>query len=60
LGFLDYLAGDKPAAMREFRTAKKMDPNFRKQWDAEIDYEKSFAPIREDKEFLKQLFPEGR
>jgi len=46
--------------MREFRTAKKMDPNFRKQWDAEIDYEKSFAPIREDKEFLKQLFPEGR
>lgn len=60
LGFLGYLAGDKPAALREFQTAKKLDPNFRKQWDAEIDYEKAFAPIREDKEFVKQLFPEGK
>jgi len=60
LGFLDYLAGDKPAALKEFRTAKKLDPNFRKQWDAEISYEKVFQPITADKEFLKQLFPDGQ
>jgi uncharacterized Ntn-hydrolase superfamily protein len=60
LGFLDYLAGDKPAALREFLAAKKLDPNFRKQWDAEVGYEKAFAPVLADKEFLKQLFPDGQ
>jgi uncharacterized Ntn-hydrolase superfamily protein len=60
LGFLDYITGDKAAALKEFQIAQKLDPNFRKQWDAEIDYEKEFAPILQDKEFLKQLFPEGR
>ena len=59
LGFLDYLTGDKTAALREFLTGKKLDPNFRKQWDAEIAYEKEFAPILQDKEFIKQVFPEG-
>jgi len=58
LGFLDYLAGDKSAALREFLTAKKLDPNFRKQWDAEVSYEKAFEAIKSDKEFLKQLFPD--
>ncbi|HEY6184651.1 MAG TPA: DUF1028 domain-containing protein [Terriglobales bacterium] len=58
LGFLDYVAGDKSAALREFLTARKLDPNFRKQWDAEISYEKAFEPIKSDKEFLKQLFPD--
>ena len=58
LGFLDYLAGDKVSALREFQASRKLDPNFRKQWDAEISYEKEFAPILQDKEFLKQLFPE--
>ena len=60
LGFLDYITGDKALALKEFQTAQKLDANFRKQWDAEIDYEKEFAPILQDKEFLKQLFPEGR
>jgi uncharacterized Ntn-hydrolase superfamily protein len=59
LGFLDYLAGDKPAALREFLTAKKLDPDFRKQWDAEIGYEKAFAPVAADKDFVKQVFGEG-
>ena len=58
LRFLDYVAGDKSAALREFLTARKLDPNFRKQWDAEISYEKAFEPIKSDKEFLKQLFPD--
>jgi uncharacterized Ntn-hydrolase superfamily protein len=60
LGFLDYFTGDKTGALQHFQTAQKLDPNFRKQWDAEIDYEKEFAPILQDKEFLKQLFPDGR
>jgi uncharacterized Ntn-hydrolase superfamily protein len=60
LGFMSYLAGDKAAALAEFQKAKALDPNFRKQWDAALDYEKALAPIREDKEFVKQLFPEGK
>ena len=60
LGTLNYITGEKTAALKEFQTAQKLDPNFRKQWDAEIDYEKEFAPILQDKEFLKQLFPDGK
>jgi uncharacterized Ntn-hydrolase superfamily protein len=58
LGFFDYLAGDKKAALEEFEKAKKLDPNFRKQWEAEVSFEKDFAPIKEDKEFMNKLFPE--
>ncbi|HSS96958.1 MAG TPA: DUF1028 domain-containing protein, partial [Terriglobales bacterium] len=58
LGFLDYITGDKASALKEFQTAQKLDPNFRKQWDAEISYQKAFEPIKSDQEFLKQLFPE--
>ncbi len=58
LAFLDYLAGDKKAALEEFQKAKALDPNFRKQWEAEVNFEKDFAPIKQDKEFLQKLFPE--
>ena len=58
LGFFAYLAGDKKAALEEFQKAKKLDPNFRKQWESEVSFEKEFAPIKEDKEFMHQLFPE--
>jgi len=57
LGFLDYVTGDKAAALKEFKIAQKLDPNFRKQWDAEISYEKAFESIKADKEFLQKLFP---
>jgi uncharacterized Ntn-hydrolase superfamily protein len=60
LGFLDYMAGDKNAALEEFMKAKALDPTFRKQWEAEVDYEKSFAPIRQDKEFMEKLFGAGK
>jgi uncharacterized Ntn-hydrolase superfamily protein len=60
LGFLDYLAGDRVAALAEFQKAKSLDPNFRKQWDAAMDYETALAPIREDKEFMKQVFPDSK
>jgi uncharacterized Ntn-hydrolase superfamily protein len=56
LGFLDYMAGDKSAALEEFLKAKKLDPDFRQRWEAEVDYEKSFAPIEQDKAFMERLF----
>jgi uncharacterized Ntn-hydrolase superfamily protein len=58
LAFLDYLSGDKKASLEEFQKARNLDPNFRKQWEAEVSFEKDFAPMREDKEFMNKLFPE--
>ena len=59
LGFLDYLTGDKNAALAEFQKAKQMDPNFKKQWDSEVSFFKDFGPIQDDKEFMNKLFPPG-
>jgi hypothetical protein len=56
LGFLDYLVGDKAASLGELQTAKKLDPDFRKQWDAEVDFFQELTPIKRDKEFLDKLF----
>ncbi len=58
LAFLDYLTGNKKAALDEFQQARALDPNFRKQWEAEVSFEKDFAPIKQDKEFLNKLFPQ--
>jgi uncharacterized Ntn-hydrolase superfamily protein len=58
LAFLDYLSGDKKAALDEFQKAKTLDPNFRKQWEAEVSFEKEFAAIKQDKEFMDKLFPQ--
>jgi uncharacterized Ntn-hydrolase superfamily protein len=57
LGFLEYINGNKEAAMKEFVQANKMDADFKKQFDATISWEKAFRPILEDKEFLSKLFP---
>ena len=56
LGFLEYINGNKEAALREFRAAIKLDPDFKKQFDATISWEKEFRAVLEDKEFLKELF----
>jgi uncharacterized Ntn-hydrolase superfamily protein len=58
LAFLDYLSGDKKAALDEFQKAKTLDPDFRKQWEAEVSFEKEFAAIKQDKEFMDKLFPQ--
>jgi len=60
LAFLDYIAGDKPAALAEFEEARKLDPNFRKQWESDASFFKDLAPIHQDKEFLKKLFPDDK
>jgi uncharacterized Ntn-hydrolase superfamily protein len=57
MGFLEYLNGDKPAALAEFLQAKKMDPDFKKQFDATLQWTRQFKPILEDKEFIARLFP---
>ena len=53
LGLMDYELGDKSAALADFRKALEMDPNVRRQFDAS----QRLRPIRDDQEFMKQLFP---
>ena len=58
LAFLDYLTGDKAAALSEFAKTKALSPNdFDKQWKEEVDFDR-FKPMAANKEFLQKLFPE--
>jgi uncharacterized Ntn-hydrolase superfamily protein len=57
VAFLEYVNGNKDAALAEFLVAKKLDPDFKKQFDATISWTKEFKPILADKEFLDKLFP---
>jgi uncharacterized Ntn-hydrolase superfamily protein len=56
LGFLEYINGNKDAALKEFQTAKKLDADFKKQFDATIGWEKQFKAVLDDKPFLDKLF----
>jgi uncharacterized Ntn-hydrolase superfamily protein len=56
LGFLEYINGNKDAALKEFREAMRLDPDFKKQFDATIGWEKEFKVVLEDKEFINRLF----
>jgi uncharacterized Ntn-hydrolase superfamily protein len=57
LGVIDYNLGDKPSALAELRKAIEMDPNVRAQLQSENPPQR-LRPVLEDKEFLKQLFPD--
>jgi uncharacterized Ntn-hydrolase superfamily protein len=59
LGLLDYAAGDKPGALAELRTARSLsdNPAFRNQFEASAQ-RPMFKQILDDRDFLKQLFPE--
>ncbi len=57
LGFLEYLSGDKEAALRELRAAQALEPDFRKQLDAALQRSPELAALKEDREFLDKLFP---
>jgi uncharacterized Ntn-hydrolase superfamily protein len=69
LGAMDYNLGDKAAALADFRKALQMDPNVKRQFFPVFDPAASkptqggrgqrLRAILEDKEFLKQLFPEN-
>jgi uncharacterized Ntn-hydrolase superfamily protein len=56
MGFLEYLNNDKEAALKEFLQAKKMDADFKKQFDATIQFTPELKPVLSDKEFLDKLF----
>ena len=59
LAFLDYVTGDKTAALEEFGKARTLNPkDFDKQWKEEVDFDR-FKPMAADKEFLQKLFPNG-
>jgi uncharacterized Ntn-hydrolase superfamily protein len=57
LGFLEYINGNKDLALKEFQAARKLDADFKKQFDATISWEKQFKPLLDDKDFLAKLFP---
>ncbi|HET9180752.1 MAG TPA: DUF1028 domain-containing protein [Candidatus Angelobacter sp.] len=59
LAFIDYLAGDKPAALQEFGKARALNPaQFDRRWQEGVSYD-PFKPMAADKEFLLKLFPNG-
>ncbi len=57
VAFLEYFNGNKDAALAEFLHAKRLDPDFKKQFDATISWTPAFKSILADKEFLAKLFP---
>jgi uncharacterized Ntn-hydrolase superfamily protein len=59
LGLLAYATGDKKFALAELRSARSIgnNPNFRRQFEGSAR-RPAFQGILEDKEFLKDLFPE--
>ena len=58
LGLLDYAAGDKSAALEELRKAQSADSvGFKQRFDR-VSQQPAYKSIRDDKEFLKSLFPE--
>jgi len=66
LGTADYTLGDKPAALADFRKALQMDPGLKQRFFPKGNGAAPagpgggrLRPILEDKEFLKQLFPEN-
>jgi uncharacterized Ntn-hydrolase superfamily protein len=56
LGILEYLGGDKEAALRELRAARAADPDFRKQLEETFARVPELEPLKNDKEFLEKLF----
>jgi len=63
LGILDYNQKDKTAALADFRKALELDPTVKRRFDAPAagatpGRGQQMGAILEDKEFLKQLFPD--
>jgi len=57
LGLLEYLGGDKEAALKELQAAQAADAGFRKQFEGWIASTPELKGLKDDKEFLARLFP---
>ncbi|HVT18215.1 MAG TPA: DUF1028 domain-containing protein [Thermoanaerobaculia bacterium] len=57
LGLVEYLNGDKAAALQELQTAQKSDPAFQRHFDSALEGSERLRPLREDREFRDKLFP---
>jgi uncharacterized Ntn-hydrolase superfamily protein len=57
LGILEYLNGNKDAALEEFRAARTADPDFDKKFQAALAAQPELKSLKEDQEFLARLFP---
>jgi len=57
LGLLEYLNGDKDAALRELRAAQAADPGFKKRFEAALESSPELKALKDDKDFLSRLFP---
>jgi uncharacterized Ntn-hydrolase superfamily protein len=57
LGILEYLNGNKDAALEELRAARTADPDFDKELQAALAAQPELKSLKEDQEFLARLFP---
>jgi uncharacterized Ntn-hydrolase superfamily protein len=57
LAFIDYSAGDKNASLAEFGKAREGNPDFKKQWDADVQFFPDGKKMLADKDFMDKLFP---
>jgi uncharacterized Ntn-hydrolase superfamily protein len=57
LGLLEYLDGDKNAALRDLKTAQAADPDFKKKFEATLDATPELKSLKDDRELLSSLFP---
>jgi uncharacterized Ntn-hydrolase superfamily protein len=58
LGMVDYVSGDKQAAMAEMQKAKAIDPKFREEVESLANFIPRFKPILSDGDFTGKLFSE--
>jgi uncharacterized Ntn-hydrolase superfamily protein len=58
LGLVEYLNGDKDAALKELREAQKADKGFQKDFEETLNDSPELKGMKEDKEFLGKLFPQ--
>jgi len=57
LGLVEYLNGDKDAALRELQQAQKADSGFQKDFEETLNDSPELKGMKADQEFLGKLFP---
>ena len=60
LGLVEYLNGDKDAALKELQEARKADPGFDKDFDESLRDSPELKSLREDARFLQALRGESK